>query len=103
MLNFALSIWNDKLGEVWNLLTISPQAFKGGTIWSVIQTIHGTLQATGLAQLFHISQDQMNYISNADAGCGLIRYGSTLVPFEHHFPKDTELYRLMTTKPGEAT
>ena len=56
-----------------------------------------------LAQLFHISQDQMDYISNADAGCGLIRYGSTLVPFENHFPKDTELYRLMTTKPGEGT
>lgn len=56
-----------------------------------------------LAQLFHISQDQIDYISNASAGCGLIRYGSTLVPFENHFPKDTELYRLMTTKPGEAT
>ena len=51
LLNYALSVWNDKLGEVWNLLTISPSAFKGGTIWSVIQTIHGTLQATGLALL----------------------------------------------------
>ena len=36
---------------MWNLLTISPQDFKGGTIWAVIQTIHGTLQATGLALL----------------------------------------------------
>lgn len=51
LLNYALSVWNDKLGEVWNLLTISPSAFKGGTIWGVIQTIHGTLQATGLALL----------------------------------------------------
>ena len=54
-----------------------------------------------LAQLFHISQDQMNYITNAEAGCGLIRYGSTLVPFENRFPRDTELYQLMTTKPNE--
>jgi type IV secretory pathway VirB4 component len=54
-----------------------------------------------LAHLFHISQDQMSYISNAEAGCGLIRYGSTLVPFENHFPKDTDLYKLMSTKPGE--
>ena len=36
---------------MWNLLTISPQDFKGGTIWAVIQTVHGTLQATGLALL----------------------------------------------------
>ena len=41
-----------------------------------------------LAKLFHISQDQMSYISNADAGCGLIRYGSTLIPFENRFPRD---------------
>ena len=54
-----------------------------------------------LAKLFHISQDQMSYISNADAGCGLIRYGSTLIPFENRFPRDTDLYRLMTTRPNE--
>ena len=54
-----------------------------------------------LAKLFHISQDQMGYISNADAGCGLIRYGSTLIPFENRFPRDTDLYRLMTTRPNE--
>ena len=50
-MNYALSIWNTELGEVWNLLTVSPQGFKGGAIWSVIQAIHGTLQATGLALL----------------------------------------------------
>ena len=51
LLNYALSIWDSKLSEVWNLLLISPAAFKGGTIWSVIQSIHGALQATGLALL----------------------------------------------------
>ena len=39
--------------------------------------------------------------TNADAGCGLIKYGSALVPFVNRFPKDTQLYKLMTTKPGE--
>ena len=40
-------------------------------------------------------------VTNADAGCGLIKYGSALVPFINRFPRDTKLYQLMTTKPGE--
>ena len=47
----ALEVWNDKLSEIWMLITQSPQEFKGGTIWSVIQTIHGSLQAIGYALL----------------------------------------------------
>ena len=54
-----------------------------------------------LARLLNISGEQMSYITNADAGCGLIKYGSALVPFVNRFPKDTKLYQLMTTKPGE--
>ena len=54
-----------------------------------------------LADLLNISNEQMNYITNADAGCGLIKYGSSLVPFINRFPKNTRLYKLMTTKPGE--
>ncbi|MCQ4638630.1 type IV secretory system conjugative DNA transfer family protein, partial [Anaerovorax odorimutans] len=54
-----------------------------------------------LAELLNISNEQMSYITNVDAGCGLIKYGSSLVPFTSQFPKDTQLYRLMTTKPGE--
>ena len=54
-----------------------------------------------LATLLNISNEQMSYVTNADAGCGLIRYGRALVPFVNRFPKDTELYKLMTTKPGE--
>lgn len=38
---------------------------------------------------------------NFEAGCGLIKYGSSLVPFINKFPKNTRLYKLMTTKPGE--
>lgn len=54
-----------------------------------------------LAELLNISNEQMSYITNADAGCGLIKYGSSLVPFVNKFPKNTRLYKLMTTKPGE--
>lgn len=54
-----------------------------------------------LARLLNISNEQMSYITNADAGCGLIKYGSALVPFVNRFPKNTKLYELMTTKPGE--
>jgi type IV secretory pathway VirB4 component len=52
-----------------------------------------------LGKLLNISNEQMSYITNADAGCGLLRYGSSLVPFTNHFPTDTRLYKLMTTKP----
>ena len=54
-----------------------------------------------LAELLHISQEQLNYVTNARAGNGLAKVGSSLVPFLNPFPKDTELYRLMTTKPSE--
>lgn len=53
------------------------------------------------SKLLNISNEQMSYVTNADAGCGLIRYGSALVPFVNRFPKDTKLYDLMTTRPGE--
>ncbi len=54
-----------------------------------------------LGKLLNISNEQMSYITNADAGCGLIKYGSALVPFTNRFPRGTKLYELMTTKPGE--
>ena len=54
-----------------------------------------------LAGLLGISKEQMSYITNAEPGCGLIKYGGALVPFVNRFPKDTKLYQLMTTKPGE--
>jgi len=54
-----------------------------------------------LAKLLNISDLQMSYITNVDAGHGLIKVGSSLVPFANKFPKNTKLYKLMTTKPGE--
>ena len=47
----ALDTWNSKLSEIWQLLTTSPQDFKGGSIWHVMVTINGAVQAIGLALL----------------------------------------------------
>lgn len=54
-----------------------------------------------LAKLLNISDLQMSYITNVGAGEGLIKVGSSLVPFVNKFPKSTNLYKLMTTRPGE--
>ena len=43
----ALDTWNSKLAEIWQILTQSPENFKGGGIWQVIVQIHGALQAIG--------------------------------------------------------
>ena len=47
----ALDTWNGKLGEIWTLITQSPETFKGGDIWRVVVNIHGALQAIGYALL----------------------------------------------------
>ena len=47
----ALNVWNEKLSEIWTLITQSPQTFKGGAIWNVVTNIHGALQAIGYALL----------------------------------------------------
>ena len=47
----ALNTWNEKLSEIWTLITQSPETFKGGSIWNVVVNIHGALQAIGYALL----------------------------------------------------
>ena len=47
----ALDTWNSKLAEIWQIITQSPENFKGGDIWNVIASIHGALQAIGYALL----------------------------------------------------
>ena len=62
-------------------------------------------QASGdrqiLAKQLNISPHQLSYVTHSGEGEGLLFYGSTIIPFTDHFPKDTELYRIMTTKPSE--
>ena len=54
-----------------------------------------------LSRLLHISDAEAKYIENVKAGHGLIKIGSSMVPFENDFPKNTQLYKIMSTKPGE--
>lgn len=54
-----------------------------------------------LAKQLGISTHQLSYVTHSDEGEGLLFYGSTILPFVDHFPKNTELYRIMTTKPQE--
>ena len=54
-----------------------------------------------LAKQLNISPHQLSYVTNSNAGEGLIFYGNVIIPFVDHFPKDTELYRIMTTRPED--
>ena len=54
-----------------------------------------------LAKQLNISPHQLSYVTHSSEGEGLLFYGSVILPFVDHFPKDTELYRIMTTKPQE--
>ena len=56
-----------------------------------------------LGKQLNISPQQMNYVTHSNAGEGLLFYGNTVLPFVDRFPQDTELYRIMTTKPGEVS
>jgi hypothetical protein len=55
-----------------------------------------------LAKQLGISSHQLSYVTHSNAGEGLLFYGNTIIPFVDHFPQDTELYSLLTTKPDEA-
>ena len=54
-----------------------------------------------LASKLSISPEQLKYVTNSEAGEGLIFYGNVILPFVDHFPKDTKLYKIMSTKPNE--
>ena len=67
----------------------------------IVMLNQGTTDRTELAKLLSISDTQMSYITDVGAGKGLLKVGSSLIPFINKFPSDTKLYKLMTTKPGE--
>lgn len=56
-----------------------------------------------LAKQLNISPQQMKYVTHTEAGEGLLFYGNVILPFVDHFPKDTKLYKVMTTKPEEVS
>lgn len=54
-----------------------------------------------LVETLNISEDLLRYVTDVESGCGLIKCGNKLVPFDNRIPRDTELYQLITTRPGE--
>ena len=54
-----------------------------------------------LAKALNISPHQLSYVTHSGAGEGLLFYGSVILPFVDHFPEDTELYKIMTTRPSD--
>ena len=65
----------------------------------IVMLNQASIDRIELAKLLNISDLQLSYITNVEAGHGLIKVGSSLVPFENRFPKDTKLYKLMSTTP----
>lgn len=54
-----------------------------------------------LSKQLNISPHQLSYVTNSNAGEGLLFYGNVIIPFIDHFPKDTQLYQLLTTRPED--
>lgn len=67
----------------------------------MLNQAHG--DAMILAEQLGISEEQIKQVEKSEAGQGLIIYGGSILPFFDNFPKDTKLYKLMTTKPEEQT
>ncbi len=55
-----------------------------------------------LSRQLHISPSQLSYVKQSKEGEGLMFYGDVIIPFKDQFPKNTQLYQIMTTKPDEA-
>lgn len=66
-----------------------------------MRAFHGKPTKVFVIKAKDISDTQLSYITNVGFGKGLLKCGSSIVPFVDNFPKDTKLYRLMSTKPGE--
>ena len=56
-----------------------------------------------LERLYGLSKPQLEFLRNASDGHGIIKMGNSMIPFSNLEPKDTAVYKLITTKPGEAT
>ena len=73
----------------------------GGIPTGITQNVKDLLMSKEIARKLKISQPQLKYVTNSNAGEGLLFFGNTIVPFHDKFPKDTILYQKMTTKPEE--
>lgn len=82
------------------------QTPEGNTILSTsdfaLMLTQAPLDRTALSDMFHISPEQQEFFTNVGSGEGLIYTSKAIIPFENHFPEDTELYRILSTKPTDA-
>ena len=83
--------------EGWNLSLI--HIFENSDFVYMLNQAGGDRQI--LAKQLGISPHQLSYVTHSSEGEGLLFYGSIILPFVDHFPKNTELYRIMTTKPQD--
>lgn len=60
------------------------------------------LDRAALSELFHISEEQQEFFTNVGSGEGLIYTSKAIVPFENHFPEDTQIYKILSTKPTDS-
>lgn len=67
----------------------------------IIMLNQSTADRDKLAELLHIPDTEQGFITNSGTGEGLIKVRNSIIPFKNVFPKNTELYKLMTTKPKE--
>lgn len=88
---------------IWAALMVAPFISEGMLANSeyLVMLNQAPTDRAELAKLLNISDTQLSYITNVGFGKGLLKCGSSIVPFVDNFPKDTKLYRLMSTKPGE--
>ena len=115
---------NNQVADVANQVGQTPQGWNGG-VFSMIQNLSETVvipiagmiltfvlvyelmlnQAQGdrqiLAKQLGISPHQLSYVTHSGPGEGLLFFGNVIIPFVDHFPKDTLLYSVLTTRPDE--
>lgn len=79
---------------------------EGNTILSTsdfaVMLSQSPLDRAALSELFHISPEQQEFFTHTGCGEGLIYTAKAIVPFENHFPENTELYKILSTKPADA-
>jgi hypothetical protein len=109
--SYTVEIWKRfrKWGGVPSGLTQNVKDFLSSkeveNIFENSDFIYMLNQAAGdrqiLSKQLGISPHQLSYVTHANSGEGLLFFGNTIIPFTDRFPKDTELYRLLTTRPAD--
>lgn len=109
--SYSLEFWKRfrKWGGVPTGITQNVKDFLGAkgkeSIFDNSEFIYLLNQAPGdkeiLAKKLNISEQQLSFITNSEQGAGLLKFSNTIIPFRDRFPKETKLYKLMTTKPNE--